>query len=193
MLSLPRWFLALIALPLAMAGPLAPAAKADESVQRAEQASITSAADRALALYRKGDLAGARLAYGEACAGQSVGACDVLGMMALKGQGGAADPALAIQAFQQSCGNGSEAGCVLLSGLFVDGEGTPAAAKDARATLTNACGDGVVSACTQLGIFMGGGIGGPTNRYSGRSLLEKSCTRGDALACDIVAEGRGDD
>ena len=163
---------ALIAFALSMLAPL-PAT--------AQTASNASAGQEA---YNKGDFVAARAKYQIGCMTDGhAEACNNLGAMARKGQGGAKDETLAHQAYKRGCERNQLTACNVYGAMVKDGIGGTASPTLAVQPLTRACAGGFPAACYNMATLYYFGRLAAVNHSKAREFFGKSCPGYAADGC----------
>lgn len=146
------------------------------------------------AAYNRGDFATARTDYQSGCFSDGNGAaCNNLGAMATKGQGGAKDLPLARRAYQQGCAKGVAKACENYGSMLKSGRGGPQDIVGAVAPQTMACKAGLATSCYELGTsYFYGRIGNGPDYAKARQYLAKACPGYAADGCYALAISQRD-
>ena len=182
--------------------PKTPAAASAPASQNQQTAAVVEAGGSTNALagqaaYNSGDFATARAKYDLGCFSEgNAAACNNLGSLAYKGQGGSKDLVLARRAFQQGCAKGVPESCGVYGSFLKKGDGGPKDAAAAIAPLSTACNAKRASGCYDLGtIYFYGQNGKAPDLVLARKFLAQSCPGYAADGCYGLAllqrDGKG--
>jgi hypothetical protein len=130
----------------------------------------------------------ARESLGAACRFDNAEACNNLGILWQKGDGGPVDPEKARAFYDRSCSLGGDGrGCGNLGALWFKGEGVPKDVVKARQLWDKACNLGHGTSCDNLGRAWLAGDGGPKDEVRARESWNKAARSETARAAATSA------